>query len=365
MISPVPVFNAVGDMPHMIIPPDTHIYGGVDMPSGSLPAYAMDEEGSVVLPNRVLLWVRATCTSGSDIVLSLVASGTPRPGASDTYGRNAVWSDYDRVWHYGSTEYIGGYETIASPIPDSTGNSIGGGYVFRSLTNELEGQWIEVRDGALPGVYTGTNTSNGADNGDLPLTWRSVYNGLGATNNLQSYIVELTPITPVAPLVLLIAGSIPDRCQQDDPGLRFAWNDVSESDQRALVYLQRGTGDTITAGGGVVSPSGGSIDSITEISGQTNLHAVAVVIENNLVSTFADGQPGSPVAVGTAPTFANFNNPSIQRDRRSNGDQYFGGIVAECRFAIGANAADWKNGRLELETVMVQRAGDATFVVEQ
>lgn len=60
-----------------------------------------------------------TLSSSTDTVIRLWYNGTDTiPAVTDTYGRNAVWSDYTVVWH--------GVDATTSTALDSTGNGLDG-----------------------------------------------------------------------------------------------------------------------------------------------------------------------------------------------------------------------------------------------
>jgi hypothetical protein len=61
------------------------------------------------------VWVKRTAATGNTIYVEADAVQTAQPAVTATYGRNAVWSDYEYVYHFS--------DTVASAVlTDSTGN---------------------------------------------------------------------------------------------------------------------------------------------------------------------------------------------------------------------------------------------------
>ena len=109
--------------------------------SGGDLRFSSDEAGTNQLPCEVVefdkvgesaqVWVRIPSLSNSTtIYIWGDNAGQSQPSATDTYGRNAVWSDYDYVTHLN--------ETSGNAV-DSTGNSLDSSVPASGVTQGLTG----------------------------------------------------------------------------------------------------------------------------------------------------------------------------------------------------------------------------------
>lgn len=110
-----PLMVDLSDMP-------TVFWGNVDNGGGNLRAY--QEDGSTPLPIDVIycdtyaqtgfVFIKTDIATASDttIIIKNLPSGTAKLAVGDTYGRNAVWSDYETVYTFGDSN------------EDRTGNSV-------------------------------------------------------------------------------------------------------------------------------------------------------------------------------------------------------------------------------------------------
>lgn len=133
------------DMPMLITEDDlpTGAYNGADSfanGGGNLVAYT-DSTKATQLPVEVVsfvtggtpsieVWVKRSAATGNTIYLEADATQTSQPAVTSTYGRNAVWADYEAVWHMGATtDSTGnGYDlTFAGTLPTDVTGKIGEG----------------------------------------------------------------------------------------------------------------------------------------------------------------------------------------------------------------------------------------------
>lgn len=134
--------------------PTAAVDGGatsIDNGGGNLRAYTDSGKGTQ-LPIEVVyfvtggtpdveVWVKIpTAATGNTIFLEADSVETSQPPVTDTYGRNAVWSDYEAVLHLNDTNYT-----------DSTGNGHNGtlnGTNGGAVTtgHPWGGSWIDFTD---------------------------------------------------------------------------------------------------------------------------------------------------------------------------------------------------------------------------
>lgn len=75
---------------------------------------------------KLVVWYRLPTAAQGDYVYISCGDGGTMYAVTDTYGRNAVWVDYDNVYHFSE---------LAAPFVDSTGN----GYDILSVTGAISG----------------------------------------------------------------------------------------------------------------------------------------------------------------------------------------------------------------------------------
>ncbi len=162
------------------------LYGGGDV------RFSEDSAGATRLDLEVVtfvtgntpdveLWVKIpTLNTGTakDIWVWYKKSGEIQPAATEAFGRNAVWSDYERVFHMGSAvDSSGNGDLVLIGSPTTVSGVMGGGTRFNGTSQRADLGWNGItQDFTLSAVMRApnlpTDSGSGPINGNSPsLDW--------------------------------------------------------------------------------------------------------------------------------------------------------------------------------------------------
>ena len=137
-------------------------------------------DDSSTRPNSAQVWVKVpTLSSSADtkIWVWYKKAGESQPSVTDTYGRNAVWSDYVAVYHMneesGSTvvDSAGNHDgTYQGTLPDNIWSKIGQGQDFNGTSD-----YFTVADHADFDQYQDTTIQIWAESDDGGGEWRGLF----------------------------------------------------------------------------------------------------------------------------------------------------------------------------------------------
>ncbi|PCI51897.1 MAG: hypothetical protein COB49_00400 [Alphaproteobacteria bacterium] len=229
-----------------------------------------------------------------------------QPAFTDTYGRSAVWFNYEGVWHLNDlVDSAGNYDLTASNAPTTTPGQIGDGYNFNGTTQYLE------------------NTSIVAPAGQpVSLQCWGASNSLSA---LQGAVSLLDSADGSGQFSLYFAGNISDH----------------------LVALERSAaGSTKFTNGGPAYTAGAWMAGTAVFAGTADR------------KMFVNGTAAGTETSSLTNPLSSFNTLRIGHSRTNN-QYYFDGKIDEARWINSELSVDW------IATEYANQSSPGTFWVGQ
>lgn len=309
-------------------------------PGGGFPSVGLNFDGSIVPSKKFLAFVLAPVPSSGDTTIYLHRDGSSTlPAVGSTYGRNAVWADFDLMCVFAAETQIAHRNNYSTPVmTDRTGGGHNFSFYGQSTDVEIE-TGVDMQLPAQMVPLRGVEALYLPDQADAALPFQELadyanYAAIGEGDIAGDFLWTMVG-----------AG-----------GMLISENDESENDVYQYVTTNADPIVASTRDGGAVATNATlakpaddilAVQWLGNIGGNTQQLAVNGALSAEATADFA--------------TQSVLNSKRIAMFKRSSGASFFTGRYLMVGLRNNQSVSAWRNGRAEVESYAWSRLGDPSF----